>query len=415
MVIDPDDAIANSIEEVRRTQAAWEESRRRAASHPDAHAAFVARIRRTVAFYRDLDPAAELPLVSRADHQADGERFRAGDVPGPTYRLSSSGTTGRPLEVTLDAAAWYAVNYHFFAQVRDLAGLPADTFRRGAPAVLFVSNKPGRPSFVRPLPALDNGLYLRLQLPDAGRATLALLRKFQAPVLYGKPTYLLDLRAALLGQGARQPPWRPRLLLVSGEPLHPDDRSRLTDYFGAPVVDALASTEGGLIAATAPDEPTYRVLGENVRLEVLDDTGRTAPSGRGELVLTNLVNRSTVFARYRTGDLAELETAPDGTQRLLRLRGREPETVCFRTGKLPADDVVRAIGFLPGLADFQFVRDDHERTLLRWSPEASCAEPGALASALRRTMSDLLPDEQIELRQCARITPPGGKKRRFRL
>lgn len=414
MVIDSDDVIANSIEEVRRVQQAWEESRR-SVSPSGAHAEFVAHIRRTVAFYRALDRAAELPLVSRADHQADGDRFRSRDTSGPVHRLSSSGTTGQPLEVTLDAAAWYAVNYHFFAQIRDLAGLPDDAFRRGRPAVLFVSNKPGRPSFVRPLPSLNDGLYLRLQLPESPQATLALLHKFRAPVLYGKPTYLLDLRAALLSQGADQAPWRPRLLLVSGEPLHPDDRNRLTGYFGAPVVDALASTEGGLIAATAPDETTYRVLAENVRLEVLDDAGRTGPSGRGELVLTNLVNRSTVFARYRTGDLAELATAPDGSQRLLRLRGREPETVCFRTGKLPADDVLRAIGHLPGLADFQFVLNDRRRTLLRWSAEASCAEPAALASTLRRRMSDLLPGEEIELQECARITPPGGKKRRFQL
>ncbi|WP_157531458.1 hypothetical protein [Kitasatospora sp. Root107] len=356
--------------------------------------------------------------MDRAVHQTDGGRFRpaaATATGGPGYRLSSSGTTGRPLEVTLDDAAWYAVNYHFFAQIRDLAGLPPETFRRGVPAVLFVSNKPGRPSFVRPLPSLDNGLYLRLQLPESGQDTLALLQKFQAPVLYGKPTYLLDLRAALLGQGAERAPWQPELLLVSGEPLHPDDRARLTSYFGAPVVDALASTEGGLIAATEPDGATYRVFGENVRLEVLDATGQVDENGRGELVLTNLANRSTVFARYRTGDHAELATAADGTQRLLRLHGREPETVRFRTAELSADEVTRAIGFLPGLADFQFVLGERDRTLLRWSAEASCTDPGVPAAALREAVAGLLPAEDPELEQCARITPPGGKKRRFLL
>ncbi|WP_369260900.1 hypothetical protein [Streptomyces sp. R35] len=380
-----------------------------------AYEDFLTYLRRSVPYYRDLDAAAELPVVDRADHQADGERFRVRTGDGQDHRLSSSGTTGRPLEVTLDDSAWYAVNYHFFEQIRDLAGLPRDTFRRGAPGVVFVSNKPGRPSFVRPLPSLDNALYLRLQLPESGQKTLALYEKFQAPVLYGKPTYLLDLRAALLGQGAERAPWRPKLLLVSGEPLHPDDRERLTGYFGAPVVDALASTEGGLIAATGPDGTTYRVLGENVRLEVLDESGRPAPSGRGELLLTNLVNRSTVFARYRTGDLGDLETAADGSQRLLRLRGREPETVRFRTAEVPADAMTRAIGFLPGLADFQFVLGERDRALLRWSSEASCADPGALATALREAVADLLPGEDPELEHCARITPLGGKKRRFLL
>ncbi|KOV63445.1 hypothetical protein ADK64_20175 [Streptomyces sp. MMG1121] len=319
------------------------------------------------------------------------------------------------MRATLDEAAWYAVNYHFFAQIRELAGLPAAAFRRAEPAVLFVSNKPGRPSFVRPLPSLNDGLYLRLQLPAAAQATRALFEKFRAPVLYGKPTYLLDLRTALLDQGLERAPWSPRVLLVSGEPLHPDDRERLTDYFGAPVVDALASTEGGLIAATPPDEAEYRVLAENVRLEVLDASGRTAPSGQGELVLTNLVNRSTAFARYRTGDHAGLRTAPDGTQRLTRLRGREPETVDFRSRTLSADEVTRAIGFLPHLADFRFTAGERERTLLLWSAEITCTDPVALARSLRHAVTDLLPDEDVELRRCDRITPPGGKKRRFAL
>nr|AGZ94388.1 CoA ligase [Streptomyces sp. 31A4] len=414
MVIDADDAIANSLTAIGRVRAAWE-NRPRAASRAAAHAEFLAYLRRSVPFYRQLAPEAELPLIGRAEHQADGEQFRPQDSPPPAHRLFSSGTTGQPLQVTLDDAAWYAVNYHFFAQIQELAGLHEATFRRAEPAVLFVSNKPGRPSFVRPLPSLNDGLYLRLQLPAGTAATRALFEKFRAPVLYGKPTYLLDLRAALLAQGLDRAPWSPRVLLVSGEPLHPDDRERLTDYFGAPMIDALASTEGGLIAATTPDEPEYRVLADNVRLEVLDGSGRTAPSGRGELVLTNLVNRSTVFARYRTGDLAELHTAPDGTQRLSRLRGREPETVAFHTRTLPADEVTRAIGFLAHLADFRFTKGEREHTLLLWSAETTCTDPETLATVLRHTVADLLPDEDVELRRCDRITPPGGKKRRFAL
>ncbi|WP_282206079.1 phenylacetate--CoA ligase family protein [Kitasatospora fiedleri] len=407
------------------------------------HSEFLAYARRCVPFYRELGADADFPLVGRAEHQAEGGRFRPEGAGEPEHRISSSGTTGQPLEVALDESAWYAVNHRFFAQIREIAGLPGELFSRGAPAVLFVSNKPGRPTFVRPLPALNDGLYLRLQLPDAGASVPAVLARFPAPVLYGKPTYLLDLRTELLRQGMARAPWRPRLLLTSGEPLHPDDRARLTGYFGAPLVDALASTEGGLIAATAPDERVYRVLGENVRLEVLDAAGRLAPSGAGELVLTNLVNRSTVFVRYRTGDFAELETAADGTQRLLRLRGREPETVPFRTGELPADEVTRAVGSVPGLADFRFELGGGRRTLLRWTAEPTGtaettgttgttgtaettgttgtagagepADPAAVAGLLREALARLLPDEDPELEQCERITPPGGKKRRFQL
>lgn len=414
-MINSDDVIANALEEVRRSRQAWEGRASRTASAAMAYEEFLTCLPTSVPYYRDVDTEAGLPVVGRADHQDQGLRFRAEPPVGRQYRISSSGTTGRPLEVTLDEASWYAVNYHFFAQIRELAGLSRDVFRRGAPGVLFVSNKPGRPSFVRPLPSLDDALYLRLQLPDTAADTLTILGKFQAPVLYGKPTYLLDLRAALLAAGAAQAPWRPQLILVSGECLHADDRERLTGYFQAPVVDALASTEGGLIAATAPNGLDYHVFGENVRLEVIDGSGRPSLQGRGELLLTNLVNRSTVFARYRTGDHAELETNEEGGQRLLSLRGREPQTVPFRTGELSADEVTRAVGFLPGLADFQFVLTGRDRTLLYWSAEASCPDPAALEATLRDAMAALLPGEDPHLEQRARITPRGGKKRRFLL
>ncbi|WP_228983666.1 AMP-binding protein [Streptomyces sp. DH12] len=407
MALDSDDATLKSLEEIDRARAAWED-RPRHASQDAAYRAFVEELRRDVPFYRDA--GAELPLTDRAVHQENGERFRSPHVPA-AYRLSSSGTTGKPLEVTLDDAAWYTVNYRFFAQVLEVAGLSADIFRRGEPAVVFVSNKPGRSSFVRPLPPLGNGLYVRLQL--GGADVLRLFSRLRAPVLYGKPTYLLDLRAALLGQGAAAPPWTPRLLLVSGEPLHADDRRRLTDYFRAPVVDALASTEGGLVAATEPDASTYRVIGENVRLEVRDEHGAVRPDGAGELVLTNLVNRGTFVARYLTGDHAELATAADGTQRLLRLRGREPGTLRFRTARLPAEAVTAAVGHLPGLGDFQVDLRDPDRTVLRWAPDPGCPDEDALRVELRAAVDRLLPGEEPVLERHERITPPGGKKRRF--
>lgn len=371
---------------------------------------------RAVPFYRHTPAGAltDLPVVDRARYLADPSRFRSSASVAP-YTLTSSGSTGEPLTVSLDEAAWYAVNYHFFTQVAALAGLPAGDFRPGRPAVLFVSNKPARHSFVRPLPGLNQGLYVRVQLSGAGRGLAELYQRLRAPILYGKPSYLLDLRSALLRQGLSRPPWSPRLLLVSGEPLYGDDRARLTGYFDAPVMDALASTEGGLIAATRPDADGYEVFADNVRLEVLDAGGAVRPTGAGELVVTNLVYRDTVVVRYRTGDHAELETSPSGVrQRLLRLWGREPRTVRFRTACLPTALVSERLGLLPGVADFQVVTGRDRGTLLRWMPDgAADADPQAARDRLGAALRGLLPEEDVEFERCERITPLGGKKRRF--
>jgi phenylacetate-coenzyme A ligase PaaK-like adenylate-forming protein len=369
-----------------------------------------------IPFYRDISEMnlTELPIVDRILYQTRGKKFRPARSMAP-HLLTSSGSTGEPLTVTLDDASWYAVNYHFFAQVSKLAGMPADAFWPGEVAVLFVSNKPNRGSFVKPLPGLNYALYVRAPLAAHAADVAALYDRLRAGILYGKPTYLLDLRSALLESGLIRPPWSPRLLLVSGEPLHRDDRTRLTDYFEVPVVDALASTEGGLIAATRPDSDTYEVFADNVRLEVLTEDGTVCTSGVGELLLTNLVYRDTVFARYRTGDRAELQTAEaDGAQRLLRLWGREPQSVCFRTGQLTTELLTDRLGFLPGMGDFQLVTENAERALLRWMQDSNHAQPDALHRALRAAIQDLLPDEDVMFERCDRITPVGGKKRRFR-
>jgi phosphoenolpyruvate mutase len=397
---------ADPVDQVYRARDAWRRQQA-AGADGDPHGDFVRYLRAAVPFYRDT--TGDLPLVDRTLYQLRGELFRSDTEPA-YHHLTSSGTTGTRLTIPISEASWYAVNYHFFEQVRELAALPVDIFRPAAMAVLFVSNKPGRPSLVRPLPELNDGLYVRLQL---GAGALAKFAELAAPVLYGKPTYLLDLRAALIRQGVDRPPWSPRLVLVSGESLYSDDRRRIREFFGAPVVDALASTEGGLIAATRPDEQAYQVFRDNVRLEVLDQDGGISSSGRGELVLTNLGYRATVVARYRTGDHAELRTAADGSQRLTTLLGREPESVPLGGLHLASSELTERLGSVPGLGDFQLVVGDTRHTVVRWAPDPLCPDLDTLNGNLRAAFEDLAPGEKVVLRRYDRITPPGGKKRRF--
>ncbi|MFF0174343.1 phenylacetate--CoA ligase family protein [Micromonospora profundi] len=396
------------VQETDRLHRAWSH---RSANLGDPVADLLGHLHDKVPYYRGGRGGRlpGLPVVDRALYRARGDEFRAAGAT-PAYTITSSGSTGEPLEVGLDEAAWYAVNYHFFHQIVELADVPMETFHAGSVAVAFVSNKPSRRAVVRPLPELRHGLYARVQLAAPAADLAALFDRLRPAILYGKPTYLLDLRLALLQAGVTCPTWAPRLLLTSGEPLHSDDRARLTGYFGAPLVDALASTEGGLIAATRPDEPEYEVFGDNVRLEVRTGEGSVAAAGEGELLVTNLIYRDMVFARYRTGDRAVLDPGrADGIQRLARLWGREPQEVRFRTGPILAETLTGRLGFLPGLADFQ-VRMEPVGAVLRWMPDGIGADP---EPALREVMAELLPREDVRYERCARITPLGGKKRRF--
>jgi phenylacetate-coenzyme A ligase PaaK-like adenylate-forming protein len=412
-----DRPVADSVEAAYRGLAAWQR-RPATGTHEDGFRGLVETLRTEVPFYRRARSRgavhlSDLPLVDRAAHARDPLRFRRARA-GAVHHLASSGTAAKPLQVAVDDAAWYGVNYQFFEQIRQLAGLPAKCFSPGELAVVFVTNKPGRRTLVQPLPSLNDGLYLRLQIAPGGNYLRAAYERVRAPILYGKPSYLLDLRAELIGQGATEPQWSPRLLLTSGEPLHADDRERLSSYFRAPIVDALASTEGGLIAATPPDESTYAVFRENVWLEVQTSDGTVCPAGAGELVLTNLINRATLFTRYRTGDFAELGMhGVHGSQRILRLWGREPRTLRIGERTLAVDKVAHTIACVPGLGDFQLDASEARRPVLRWVPDPLCSDLLALRARLESAATALLPDTEVVLERRARITPLGGKKRRY--
>ncbi|HEU5269214.1 MAG TPA: hypothetical protein VFU36_04755, partial [Jatrophihabitans sp.] len=136
------------------------------------------------------------------------------------------------------------------------------------------------------------------------------------------------------------------------------------------------------------------------------------PAGAGELLVTNVVNRATVFLRYRSGDRAVLDTAGD-RQSLSRLSGPEPQQIEFAGSALPAGLLSTRLGLLPGVGDFQLETGPGHRPVLRWSADSPAPDPSAVRAALTDALAELVPGERPSIEQVGRITPPGGKKRRF--
>jgi hypothetical protein len=70
-----------------------------------------------------------------------------------------------------------------------------------------------------------------------------------------------------------------------------------------------------------------------------------------------------------------------------------------------------------GLLDYQAVAGSAEgQSVLRWVPDTQGAEPHAVDRELRGALRELLPADgwqRVTLERAARITAPGGKKRRF--
>jgi phenylacetate-CoA ligase len=127
----------------------------------------------------------------------------------------------------------------------------------------------------------------------------AWLERHELPV-EGFPSVLADL-ATLLGPAPRGRR-RARVVFTTGEALLPEMRRRITEAFGAPVLDQYGQDEkvGWVLECPAG---TYHQILEYGVLEVVDDGGRALPPGEeGHLVWTGLVNHAMPLVRYRIGD-----------------------------------------------------------------------------------------------------------------
>lgn len=174
-------------------------------------------------------------------------------------------------------------------------------------------------------------LVLNVDRLDAARARrlIARLRQARPALLEGDTESLLFLarQAPLpvpggLGLGG---------VLASGQTLDAAARRALESGFGAPVFNAYAAQEFGLLAHECPAHSGLHVVAEHHVLELLRDDGSLArPGETGHVVVTALDAFSMPLVRYRLDDRAVAadprERCPcgSGLPRLLAVEGRPP-------------------------------------------------------------------------------------------
>jgi len=246
-----------------------------------------------------------MPVLTRAElpHCAGA----APPTHGTVSEAVSAGTTGAPVRVrktALDGLFWQA------ALVRE------ERWHRARPEGL-VLRLTAIPAHLPPeLAAAARGPD-GLQLPDAGppandiwhtgplvladaarppERVRALVERHRPAYLLTTPAILRDLLPALHGLPRLEAVW------TIGAAVDAALRAACAEILGAPIVASYTAAETGYMALQCPDHPHYHVLAENCRLELLDDAGRPAKSGR--VVVTPLHNFATPLLRYGIGDEA---------------------------------------------------------------------------------------------------------------
>ncbi len=165
----------------------------------------------------------------------------------------------------------------------------------------------------------------------------AALLRYRPAILEGYPTCLGILAESLSESEAKQV--RPLLVACRGERLTQDTRELLERTFRARVANLYNCEEVGNLAWECPDESgRFHLNRDTCVLEVLD--GRGDPTtGEGNVVVTNLYNRTMPFLRYGLDDQARLVGDADSTCScgaagpwLTDLSGSEDDFVSFPDG-----------------------------------------------------------------------------------
>ncbi|MEW6269845.1 MAG: hypothetical protein AB1689_11180 [Thermodesulfobacteriota bacterium] len=307
----------------------------------------------TVPFYRDafrrygIDPASiasahdlsRLPLIDKDDLREDPERFRSTSRAGRGAILFiSSGSSGKPGHVWHDRRsllaniAWGERERRVITSIvgRRLGyreatiGYPGGTIDR-VRAFYEASTLIARPA----------RLQLSVLAPLA--ETIERLNAFRPDVLAGFGNYLVALsRPVARGDATLVPP---KLIVYSAESVRREVRRDIEQALGAPVISIYSAVEVFKLGFLCEARTGFHLHEDLCHVRLVDADGRDVAHGeRGQVVVSNLVNRGTVLLNYRLGDVASLASGPCPCGRTLRslddVDGRVEDMVALPDGRV---------------------------------------------------------------------------------
>ncbi|MBZ8138307.1 capsule biosynthesis protein CapK [Rubrivivax gelatinosus] len=383
-----------------------------------------------VPYYRELfrdtgfDPAGvsslaelqRLPFLTKAVVRAQGERLRHEQAQG-LARFNTGGSSGEPLiffigreRVSHDVAAKWRATRWWGVDIGD-----PEIVVWGSPIEL------GAQDHVR---AWRDRL-LRTELLPAFEMSEAKLDGFVAAIrarrpkmLFGYPSALSHIARHAERRGQRMDDLGIEVAFCTSERLYDDQRATISRLFGCRVANGYGSRDAGFIAHECPDGGLH-LTAEDVVVEIVDPDGRVLPPGQsGEIVVTHLATKDFPFIRYRTGDVAVLDTARCACGRTLPLikeiQGRTTDFIVAADGTVMHGlALVYVVRDLPGVRGFKIVQHSLQRTEVQIVADEGFDRPARAAEIQAGLQRRLGQGVQVEVNYVDAIAPEKSGKYRY--
>lgn len=382
------------------------------------------------AYYRELfqstgfDPAAitstadlqRLPFLTKALIRRNTEGMKHREALG-LARFNTGGSSGEPLifyigkeRVSHDVAAKWRATRWWDVDIGD-----PETVVWGSPIELGAQDR------VR----LVRDKLLRTRLLPAFEMSEAKLDGFVAAIraqrprmLFGYPSALTHIARHAEKRGIAMNDLGIRVAFVTSERLYDDQRATISRIFGCKVANGYGGRDAGFIAHECPSGSMH-LTAEDIVVEIVDRDGKPVPDGTpGEIVVTHLATRDFPFIRYRTGDVAVLDTQSQCAcgrtlPRLAEIQGRTTDFVVAADGTVMHGlALVYVVRDLPGVQAFKIVQETLQRTTVQLVTDSQFGPErhAQIVSGFKRRLGGSV-DISVEL--VDRIAPEKSGKYRY--
>lgn len=255
----------------------------------------------------------DIPIVRRSDLFEHRHDMLAKAMPkghGAVSTISSSGSTGLPIQVTSNrltaiaananrwrAHRWHGLDWSRTYTARDRLDPEAD-WPHGQ--LMGPWGPPGDA-------AAAAGRWFLLSRRATAEQSLEFLGRTGSSYFSSGPKTLhaMGLEAERLGIEVKLD-W----VMTQGEPAEEEDRRVIKRALGARTLEYYGSKEGGQMAAPCPDGRGMHINAESILVEIVDADGRPCLPGQpGRVIVTPFVSTAQPLIRYDQGDIARMGVA----------------------------------------------------------------------------------------------------------
>lgn len=308
---------------------------------------------------RNFDDLKKIPFLTKEMIRENFEKFKATNIKKGLIRMNTGGSTGEPLIFYVDKNR---TSYDKAANLRSKKWWGVDIGEReialwGSPVELSTQD---RLKNLRDI-FFNTKLLSAFNMGEKQMFSYAkIIQQYQPKHIFGYPSSIYLLSRFLIKHKLDIKKDMVKVVFVTGEVLHPYQKSIIEGTFHCPVANGYGGRDGGFIAHECREGKLH--ISEDIIVEIVDENGKSIDNGKkGEIVITHLEMYAMPFIRYRMGDIAiqSQDSCKCGRKLpiLSEIQGRSADFIITPDGKiLHALSVIYPIRNITGIVQFKIIQ-----------------------------------------------------------